>query len=160
MTMSSVKSLAAHGTPLELTTLSIGPDGELTRRDPVPIRFVFTCDGIEFEAEARRDGAESILHVSAALGHMPFSVEGTWRRVDVSYLISASRHRREGRLIATRDGVLRYDSTVKILAPLTPVTVLTAATEAVARGKRLIDLARLYMVAPRSKTQVTAASQN
>src|SRR5215831_15377854 len=87
----SLSFLANHPLPVEVGTITIGPDGHPIHHAPEALSFSFDYTGAAFDAriEPTDDGAR--LKLDAALAPMPYSAENRRRRRDCQIIMRASR---------------------------------------------------------------------
>jgi hypothetical protein len=157
---SSLKFLAEQREPLELSTVVIEDGTRLSKRAFTTIRFHFEHDAVPYQVEVGHQDSVRIMRLTGDLGPRPFSAEGVWRRVDVQYLIDATRKWPMGRLIIDDRQIIQFEAVSPMADTATPIGTLTLATEMILRGKPLMDLARLYLVGRssiRAQTALTAS---
>lgn len=136
----AVKSLAAAiEQPVEIDRVKIGDDGQLwPRTGTEPIHFTFADRGQTFLGRLVRVGARARLHLAAALGQMPYTVESRDGR---KRLLDAMRHSRlqMGRLSVGPHQTVCLEGELIFDAPVTPDRLIAAAAVFVSNTRATID---------------------
>lgn len=146
LNLSSLNFLANHPLPIELGTISVGPDGTPTRHERVVLNFSFDYTGAAFTAtvEPLEDGAH--LRIDADLAPMPYTAEGRARRNEVQQILKASRAGlKYGRLTLDDQGHIHLISELTLGRPVTPVSLVTAATQLLIAATPWIALLRRHL---------------
>lgn len=141
--MSSLNFLANQPLPVEIGTLAVQPDGSLRRRAKGPLNFTFSYTGVTFQAAVRPTPDGGRLQLDAELAPLPYSAEGRARRIEVEAIIAASRKGlKYGRLVVDRRSRIHVVSDLDIENPLTPVSLIAAATEMLIQATPWIAILR------------------
>jgi hypothetical protein len=144
--LSSLNFLANHPLPVELGTITVGPDGTPQSHERTVINFTFDYTGTEFAAavEPMEDGAK--LRIDADLAPMPYTAEGRDRRRDLQVIIRASRTGlKYGRLTLDRQRHIHLVSEMVLERPVTPASLVTAATRLLIAATPWIALLRHHL---------------
>lgn len=125
-----IARLAETAFPLEVNSLFIDAEGELSRIDPRerPFSFSFACLGLRFSASTRVRKARPWLMLVARIGPVPYTAESRERRRDALAIMRATLALPHGKLGLTRDGHIEVSGQMPLAEPLTPVNVISAAT--------------------------------
>jgi len=88
----AIAFLVEQTEPIEVGSVTVSDDGTMVRRDKAePIRFGFRFAGRSFQAEARPEDGKLRVEFTAALGHLPYSVENRQLRSTLLRVLSALR---------------------------------------------------------------------
>ncbi len=126
--------------PVEINELAVDASGWLTARDGF-LRFHFIYHGLIFALAAGKAGRSTRLSICAHLGHLPFSIESADGRRNVqAILLATSRGLPRGRIEISPRREIFLEGVLDIDAPLTPVIILAAVADFIARNRRHIEL--------------------
>ena len=148
----AVRSLAAAiDQPVEFDRLIIGDGGQLwPRTGTEPIHFTFADRGLTFLGRLVRVGERARLHLAAALGQMPYTVESRDGRKRVLDAVRQSRVLKMGRLSVGPHQTICLEGELIFDAPVTPDRLIAAATLFVANTRTTVD--RVAEALPPPKT--------
>ena len=159
MIKSSLSFLANHPLPVEVGTITVGPDGTPVRHAPEALRFSFDYTGTEFEARVEPTQQGAALKLDAMVAPMPYSAEGRTRRRDCQIIMRASRlGMRHGRLTLDNARRIHLVCELAIDSPVTPTALVAAATRMLIAATPWIALLRQHLgpSAPPQKTPAAA----
>ncbi len=142
MTGLRITRLAETAFPLEVNSLFVGPDGDLSRIDPRerPFGFRFESLGLAFSASTKVRQGKVWLKLSATYGPLPYTAESSDRRREAFAILRASEALPHGRLALSRDRQIHLTGEQPLAEPFTPVNVVSAAAELVLRMTPLVML--------------------
>ncbi len=136
----AVKSIAvAMDQPIEVDRVQIGDGGQLwPRTGTAPIHFTFADRGQTFLGRLVRVGERARLHLAAALGQMPYTVESADGRKRLLQAMRGSRLQM-GRLSVGPHQTICLEGELIFDAPVTPDRLIAAATVFVAHTRATVD---------------------
>ena len=137
-----ITRLAETAFPLEVNSLYVDADGELNRIDPRerPFGFRFECLGLRFVAATRVRKGALLLQLTAKVGPIPYTAESQDRRRDALVIMRSSLALQHIKMGMSRDRQIEVVGEFPIAEPLTPISVVSAATELVLEIKPYITL--------------------
>lgn len=152
----AVKSLAvAMDQPIEVDRVQIGDGGQLwPRTGTAPIHFTFADRGQTFLGRLVRVGERARLHLAAALGQLPYTVESRDGRKRLLQAMRGSRLQM-GRLSVGPHQTICLEGELIFDAPVTPDRLIAAATVFVAHTRATVD--RVAEAVPAARKPVGAA---
>ena len=160
MIKSSLSFLANHPLPVEVGTITVGPDGTPQRHAAEAVRFSFDYTGTEFDARVEPTPEGASLKLDAMLAPMPFTAEGRARRRDCQVIIRASRlGMKHGRLTLDPERRIHLVCELAISSPVTPTALVASATRMLIAATPWIALLRQHLgpSAPPQTAPTTAA---
>jgi hypothetical protein len=142
----SLSFLANHPLPVEVGTITIGPDGNPIRHAPEALSFSFDYTGAAFDAHIEPTAEGARLKLDAALAPMPYSAENRTRRRDCQMIMRASRAgMKHGRLVLDAQRRIHLLCELAIGSPVTPAALVTAATRMLIAATPWIALLRHHL---------------
>ncbi|HUA56932.1 MAG TPA: hypothetical protein VMB81_32410 [Candidatus Sulfotelmatobacter sp.] len=152
MIQTSLSFLANHPLPIELGTITVGPDGKPQRQARVALEFGFEFAGAEFTARVEPIEAGARLRLDAVLAPMPYTAEQRHHRRDAQIIIRASRQSmHHGRLVLDAQGKIHLVGELGISSPVTPAAVVAATTRMLIAATPWIALLHQHL-GPAGKT--------
>lgn len=136
----AVKSIAVvMDQPIEVDRVQIGDGGQLwPRTGTEPIHFTFADRGQTFLGRLVRVGERARLHLAAALGQMPYTVESREGRTRLLQAMRSARPQM-GRLSVGPHQTICLEGELIFDAPVTPDRLIAAATVFVAHTRSAVD---------------------
>lgn len=146
LNLSSLNFLANHPLPVELGTITVGPDGTPQRHDRIALNFTFDYTGTTFTAAVEPVADGATLRIDADLAPMPYTAEGRERRRDIQSIVKASRNgMKHGRLSLDDQGHIHLVSELPLERPVTPSVVVAGATRLLIAATPWIALLRRHL---------------
>lgn len=142
MTGLRITRLIEAALPLEVNSLFVGPDGDLSRIEPRerPFGFTFESLGLAFSASTKVRHGKVWLTLMATFGPLPYTAESPNRRREAFAILRASETLPHGRLALSPNRQIELSSELPLIEPLTPVNVVSAAAELVIKIAPLVGL--------------------
>jgi len=85
------------------------------------------------------------MHLMGKVGCMRFSIEGRERRIGAMMLLRSTPKRRLTRFAVTHNGEVALAGDIRVAAPVTPKTLITAVSVLLANVKPYLDIFPLFM---------------
>jgi len=147
----AVRSLAiAIEQPIEVDRVRVGEDGHLwPRTGTEPIRFTFTDRGQRYFGRLVRVGGHARLHLSAAIGRVPYSIESRDGRKRVLDAMRNTRGLALGRLVVGPQQTVCLEGELAFEVPVTPDRLIAAAAHFVAGTRHAVERVVQAMPAPK-----------
>ncbi len=79
------------------------------------------------------------------IGRLPYSIEGRERRIGAMMLLRSTAKRRPTRFAVTRNGEVALAGDIRVAAPVTPKTLITAVSILLASVKPYLDIFPLFI---------------
>lgn len=151
-THKAVRSMGvAVDQPIEIDRVKIGADGQLwPRTGTEPIHFSFSDRGQKFLGRLVRVGDSARLHVAAALGQLPYTIESLERRKSLLEAIRTSRKLALGRLSIGPHQTICLEGELVFEAPVTPDRLIAAASIFVANTRGAVDRVSSHLPASKA----------
>jgi hypothetical protein len=111
--------------------------GAVAASSSIVLRFTYL--DVPFSGRLERRGSETILHLTGAVGPLPFSAQAARRRRRaLRALAAASRTTLDWRVSAAQE--ISVGGVVPLADPVTPVTIVAGAVQLLLRGERYLSL--------------------
>jgi hypothetical protein len=129
MIPTTLSFLANHPLPIEVGTITVGPDGKPQRQARAVLEFGFEFFGSEFAARVEPTETGACLKLSTVLAPMPYTGEHRQCRRDAQIIIRASRSGMpHGRLMLDPQGQICLVGELGIGSPVTPAALVATTT--------------------------------
>lgn len=143
----ALRVVAEHARPLEVGRLELDGNGALRERaSEEPLRFQFHYRDVPFDAEVGAS-EDSRLHLSARLGHLPFTAESPIGRRAISDLIAKAGRFAGGSLGLAEDRGIVLVGSMLPPKPRTPVSIMATVTALILEMRPRLDFVRECLVA-------------
>lgn len=130
----------------ELHHLRVLEDGSITtREDEHEIRFRFHHLGFAFTGTLHTGGADPMLELRGTAGLLPFSIQNSTARQDISDLIHQCREIGGVRLSYRMDNRIQIIGTAPVLRPVTSTHLLTASVAIILGLEPYLQLFAKYL---------------
>lgn len=133
-----------------IETLATGDAGDLTtpKDDKFEMRFDYL--GWPLIAHIVPHSSGSVhMQLMGRVGRLPYSMEGQNRRLGPMMLLSSTVKRRPTRFAVTKNGEVVLAGDIRVAAPITPHTLITAVTILLASIKPYLDIFPFFIESER-----------
>lgn len=132
--------------PSVIETLAAGETASLTK--PKNEKFEMHFDFLGWPLIARvvpHPSGSLHMQLIGKVGRLPYSIEGQNRRLGAMMLLRSTAKRRPTRFAVTKNGEVALAGDIRVAAPVTPTTLITAVAILLASIKPYLDIFPLFI---------------
>ena len=130
--------------------MATGDTGDLTTPKDDKFEMHFDYLGWPLIARVMPHSSGSLhMQLMGRVGRLPYSMEGQNRRLGAMMLLSSTVKRRPTRFAVTKNGEVALAGEIRVAAPITPHTLITAVTILLARIKPYLDIFPFFIESDR-----------